>query len=196
MYSLTHAILSLCLKMIARVVIETLQIKVLLSTVTVQDLLPEFIPFLIYLVLYFALTVHMHMHITNTASLLVVLSWPSFPSGAQRVHGRTHSRPCPPGWRVLAPHYLDSVCWKDQQMAMEDDVDLCMRGESDMSELCRKGKGGGRIGGEERRIQREREGEKGRKSRAHVPGGDKLDEFPGFITEAVLVGADINQGIH
>jgi len=36
-----HTILSLCLKMIARVVIETLQIKVLLSTVTVQDLLPE-----------------------------------------------------------------------------------------------------------------------------------------------------------
>jgi len=29
--------------MIARVVIETLQIKFLLSTVTVQDLLPEFI---------------------------------------------------------------------------------------------------------------------------------------------------------
>ena len=28
--------------MIARVVIETLQIKVLLSTVTVQDLLPEY----------------------------------------------------------------------------------------------------------------------------------------------------------
>ena len=44
-YSLTHAILSLCLKMIARVVIETLQIKVLLSTVTVQDLLPEFVQY-------------------------------------------------------------------------------------------------------------------------------------------------------
>ena len=44
-YSLTHAILSLCLKMIARVVIETLQIKFLLSTVTVQDLLPEFVQY-------------------------------------------------------------------------------------------------------------------------------------------------------
>jgi len=40
-YSLTHVILSLCLKTIARVVIEMLQIKVLLSTVTVQDLLPS-----------------------------------------------------------------------------------------------------------------------------------------------------------
>jgi len=45
LYSLTHAILSLCLKMIARVVIETLQIKFLLSTVTVQDLLPEFVQY-------------------------------------------------------------------------------------------------------------------------------------------------------
>ena len=42
-YSLTYAILSLCLKMIARVVIETLQIKFLLSTVTVQDVLPELV---------------------------------------------------------------------------------------------------------------------------------------------------------
>ena len=33
------------MKMIARVVIETLQIKVLLSTVTVQDLLPEFVQY-------------------------------------------------------------------------------------------------------------------------------------------------------
>jgi len=31
--------------MIARVVIETLQIKFLLSTVTVQDLLPEFVQY-------------------------------------------------------------------------------------------------------------------------------------------------------
>ena len=31
--------------MIARVVIETLQIKVLLLTVTVQDLLPEFVQY-------------------------------------------------------------------------------------------------------------------------------------------------------
>ena len=44
-YSLTHAILSFCLKVIARVVIETLQIKVLLSFVTVQDLLPEFVQY-------------------------------------------------------------------------------------------------------------------------------------------------------
>jgi len=34
-----------CQKMIARVVIKTLQIKVLLSTVTVQDLLPEFVQY-------------------------------------------------------------------------------------------------------------------------------------------------------
>jgi len=43
-YSLTHAILSLCLMMIARVVLNrNVANKVLLSTVTVQDLLPEIV---------------------------------------------------------------------------------------------------------------------------------------------------------
>ena len=43
-YSLTHAILSLCLMMIARVVLNrNVANKVLLSTDTVQDLLPEIV---------------------------------------------------------------------------------------------------------------------------------------------------------